>query len=101
MFIDSCPPDPLMGLLGGEGAGLSIQSAVTPYMRELADRTGLSTLTVQKLCSALAVTGTEEVTTQELSRVLRLNPKFGSRLQNCLHRVSKRNVVAECASSKV
>lgn len=70
----------LLGLLGGEGAGLSIQSAVTPYMRELADRTGLSTLTVQKLCSALAVTGTEEVTTQELSRVLRITMRSVNRI---------------------
>ena len=73
----------LVGLFG-EGSVLDLKGAITPYMREIADRTGLSTLTVQKLLSALSVTGTEEVTTQELSRTLHITIRSVNRILTAL-----------------
>lgn len=73
----------LLGLFG-KGSTLDISGSITPYMREIADKTGLSTLTVQKLLSALKVTGTEEVTTQELSRILHITIRSVNRIITAL-----------------
>lgn len=73
----------LVGLFGN-GNDLSIQGSITPYMRELSDRTGLSTLTIQKLISALKIIGGEEVTTQELSRVLHITVRSVNRIISAL-----------------
>lgn len=70
--------------LFGAGSDLSIQGPVTPYMREIADRTGLSTLTVQKLMAAFRITGTEEVTTLDLSRTLHITIRSVNRLLSTL-----------------
>lgn len=67
-----------------QGNGFSIEGPVTPYMREIADQTGLSTLTVQKLIAACRITGTEEVTTPELSRVLHITIRSVNRLLSTL-----------------
>lgn len=71
-----CEDRKLIGLYG-QGNDFSIEGPVTPYMREIADQTGLSTLTVQKLMAAFRITGTEEVTTLELSRVLHVTIRSG------------------------
>ena len=70
--------------LFGKGEDFSIDGPVTPYMREIAARTGLSTLTVQKLISALRITGTQDVTTLELSRVLHITIRSVNRLLGTL-----------------
>lgn len=75
----------LIGLFE-HGQELSIPGETTPYVREIADRTGLSTLTVQKLIAALKVTGTEEVTTQELSRALQITVRSVNRIVSVLMR---------------
>jgi hypothetical protein len=75
----------LIGLFE-RGQELSILGETTPYIREIADRTGLSTLTVQKLIAALNVTGTEEVTTQELSRILHITVRSVNRVVSVLMR---------------
>lgn len=75
----------LIGLFE-QGQELSIQAETTPYVREIADRTGLSTLTVQKLIAALKVTGTEEVTTQELSQALHITIRSVNRIVSVLMR---------------
>lgn len=75
----------LIGLFE-HGQELSIPGGTTPYVREIADRTGLSTLTVQKLIAALKVTGTEEVTTQELSRALQITVRSVNRIVSVLMR---------------
>ena len=58
--------------LSGRGHDFTVSYAVTPYIRELSDRSGLSTLTIQKLAAALKITGTEEVTPQDLARILHI-----------------------------
>lgn len=73
----------LTGLFG-DGKDFSIQGDVTPYMYEISQRTGLSTLTIQKLFSALRITGTEEVTTQDLSRVLHITIRSVNRMLSAL-----------------
>lgn len=73
----------LTGLFG-EGKDFSIQGDVTPYMYEISQCTGLSTLTIQKLFSALRKTGTEEVTTQDLSRVLHITIRSVNRMISAL-----------------
>lgn len=73
----------LIGLFGS-GNDFSIQGSVTPYIRELSDRTGLSTLTIQKLISAFRITGTEEVTTPELARILHITIRSVNRLISVL-----------------
>lgn len=73
----------LIGLFG-EGNDLSLQSGIPPYIRELSDRTGLSTLTIQKLIAALKITGTEEVTTQDLSRILHITVRSANRFVSTL-----------------
>lgn len=73
----------LTGLFG-DGRDFSIQSDVTPYMYEISQCTGLSTLTIQKLFSALRITGTEEVTTQDLSRVLHITIRSVNRMISAL-----------------
>ena len=70
--------------LFGKGEDFTIDGPVTPYMREIATRTGLSTLTVQKLISALRITGTKDVTTLELSRVLHITIRSVNRLLGTL-----------------
>lgn len=82
----------LIGLFGS-GNDLAIQGAITPYMRELSDRTGLSTLTIQKLISALRIIGTEEVTTQELSRVLHITIRSVNRIISALVRYNLAQVL--------
>lgn len=73
----------LIGLFG-DGNDLSLQSDISPYIRELSDRTGLSTLTIQKLIAALKITGTEEVTTQDLSRILHITVRSANRFVSTL-----------------
>ena len=75
----------LIGLFE-QGQELSIRGETTPYVREIADRTGLSTLTVQKLIAALKVTGTDEVTTQELSQALHITVRSVNRIVSVLMR---------------
>lgn len=70
--------------LYGRGNDFSIEGPITPYMREIADQTGLSTLTIQKLIAACRITGTEEVTTLELSRVLHITIRSVNRLLSTL-----------------
>ncbi|GEM_PF-718566 len=70
--------------LSGEGNDISIQSEIPPYIREIADLSGLSTLTIQKLIAALKITGSEEVTTQELSRVLHITVRSANRFVSTL-----------------
>lgn len=82
----------LTGLFG-EGQDFSIQNDVTPYMYEISQCTGLSTLTIQKLISALRITGTEEVTTQDLSRVLHITIRSVNRMISAL---VKYNLAKEC-----
>ncbi|MCI7262477.1 MAG: hypothetical protein ACI4OO_04940 [Otoolea sp.] len=65
--------------LSGEEAELSITNEISPYVREISDRSGLSTLTIQKLIAALRIIGTEEVTTQELSRILHITARSANR----------------------
>lgn len=84
----------LVGLFG-TGNDLSIQNSITPYMRELADRTGLSTLTIQKLIAALKIIGTEEVTTQELSRVLHITVRSVNRIISALVKYNLAQVLYE------
>lgn len=70
--------------LSGAGSDISIQNEISPYIRELADRTGLSTLTIQKLITALKITGTDEVTTQDLSRILHITQRSANRFVSAL-----------------
>lgn len=70
--------------LYGRGNDFSIEGPITPYMREVADQTGLSTLTIQKLIAACRITGTEEVTTLELSRILHITIRSVNRLLSTL-----------------
>lgn len=65
--------------LSGRGHDFTVSDAVTPYIRELSDRSGLSTLTIQKLAAALKITGTEEVTPQDLARILHITVRSANR----------------------
>lgn len=70
--------------LSGEGNDISIQNETSPYIREISDISGLSTLTIQKLIAALKIIGSEEVTTQELSRVLHITVRSANRFASAL-----------------
>ncbi|MEG2017349.1 MAG: hypothetical protein RR128_02685 [Clostridium sp.] len=70
--------------LSGESNDLSIQSEISPYIREISDLSGLSTLTIKKLIAALKVTGSEEVTTHELARVLHITVRSANRFVSAL-----------------
>lgn len=70
--------------LSGEGIDLAIQGDDSLYVREVADRSGLSTLTIQKLIAALKITGTEEVTTQDLARILHITVRSANRFVTAL-----------------
>lgn len=73
----------MIGLYGNTEK-LSIQNTITPYMRDISARTGLSTLTVQKLIFALKILGTDEVATPELSRVLHITIRSANRIVSTL-----------------
>lgn len=68
-----------IGLFDNEQV-FEIQNEITPYIMELSERTGLSTLTIQKLLSALRILNTNEVTTMELSRVLHITVRSVNRI---------------------
>lgn len=70
--------------LSGEGNDISLKSEIPAYIREVSDLSGLSTLTIQKLIAALKITGSEEVTTQELSRVLHITVRSANRFASAL-----------------
>lgn len=70
--------------LSGESDDLSIQSEISPYIREISDLSGLSTLTIKKLIAALKITGSEEVTTHELARVLHITVRSANRFVSAL-----------------
>ena len=63
-----------------DGNNFFMENDISPYIRELSDRTGMSTLTIRKLITALKVTGTEEVTAQELARVLHITLRSANRM---------------------
>ena len=69
----------VLAALSDGHAELSISSEISPYVREVSDMSGLSTLTIQKLIAALRLIGTEEVTTQELSRILHITIRSANR----------------------
>lgn len=70
--------------LFGEGSDISICNQISPYIREISDRSGLSTLTIQKLIAALRIIGTENVTTHELARILHITVRSANRFVTAL-----------------
>lgn len=63
---------------------LFISKNYSPYIKELVERTGLSSLTLQKFITALKITGTEEVTTQDLTQVLHIELRNVNRIVSVL-----------------
>lgn len=70
----------------GEGSSLTLENDISPYIRELSNRTGMSTLTIQKLISALKITGTNEITAQELANILHITLRSVNRIISSLMR---------------
>ena len=66
----------VLAALSEGDADLSIANEISPYVREISDRSGLSTLTIQKLIAALRIIGTEA---QELSRILHITARSANR----------------------
>lgn len=63
---------------------LLIKRDFSPYIKELVEKTGLSTLTLQKFITALRITGTEEITTQDLVQVLHIELRNVNRIVSAL-----------------
>lgn len=64
-----------------------IKREVSPYIKELVNKTGLSSLTLQKFITALQITGTREITTQDLVQVLHIELRNVNRIVSALLKV--------------
>lgn len=73
-------------LQGPLGAALAVisQDAFTPELKEIADRTHLSTITVQKLRTIMTMKHTSEFTCVELAEYLNVKPRNANRILNQL-----------------
>lgn len=72
--------------LFGRGEALVLPEEAPAHVRELADLTGLSSLTVQKLFAACRIIGTENVTSADLARVLHITVRSANRILDTLIR---------------
>lgn len=78
-----------------EGKAITVSTKVTPYIQEVSRKTQLSTMTVQRILSALERIGNDQVTSQALASTLDITVRSANRLLSNLMRHGEAEILYE------
>lgn len=78
-----------------EGKAITISTTVTPYIQQISEKVNLSTMTVQRILSALARLGSEQVTSQSLASTLNITVRSANRLLSNLLKYGEAEILYE------
>lgn len=76
-----------------------VSNNVTTYIKDVSKRVGLSTLTIQKLLSAIDILGTNEISPQELASCLNVTVRTANRFLSALFKYGEAEIVYERQNS--